>query len=203
MDGVIIDSEPSHFEAFRQTLQPFGIDLSIDDYQDFFAGKTDEQGFKDYLDRLQRPLGLKTLQAIKRSHYSKLSETMVFPYIRTVGAIGTLALSHPLALVTSSPEAQASGILTRFGLDPYFSVRVTAEDVRRSKPHPESYLLAAERLDADPSDCIVVEDAPSGISAAKRAGMYCVALTTTHPAEQLSEADRIVDQLELEIFNDL
>lgn len=202
MDGVIVDSEPSHFEAFRRTFQPLGIDLSIDEYHEYFAGKTDEQGFTDFLDQLKRPLDIRTLQAVKRGHYQRLSETMVIPYIRTVGAIGQLALHHPLAVVTSSPTSQVDGILTRFGLDAYFSVRVTAEDVTNSKPHPESYLLAAERLNTNAADCIAVEDAPSGIIAAKRAGMYCVAITTTHPAEQLTHADRVIDQLDIDLFED-
>jgi HAD superfamily hydrolase (TIGR01509 family) len=202
MDGVIIDSEPSHFEAFRLTFEPLGINLSDDEYQRYFAGKTDDQGFVDFLDHLKRPLGIRTLQAIKRSHYIALAETTVQPFTATVAAISKLALHHPLALVTSSPEVQVNAILTRLELQSYFSVRVMAEDVTSSKPHPESYLLAAERLGRPASDCFAVEDAPSGISAAKRAGMYCIALTTTHAADLLTHADRIVEHLSADLFNE-
>jgi beta-phosphoglucomutase len=203
MDGVIIDSEPSHFEAFRRTLKPLGIQLSDEEYQQYFAGKTDEQGFVDFLAYIQRPLGVKALQAIKRHHYLTLAETMVTPYSATVEAIGQLAIHRPLALVTSSPEAQVDAVFRRFKLQPFFSVRVTAEDVANGKPDPESYLLAADRLGFDAPDCVVVEDAPSGITAAKRAGMFCIALTTTHSAEQLTSADRIVDNLSTELFDEL
>ncbi len=200
MDGVIVDSEPSHFEAFRQTFQPLGIRLTDEQYQLFFAGKTDEQGFVDFLAHIERPLGIKTLQAIKRHNYQKLVETTVEPYPTTVMTISQLAIKHPLALVTSSPESQVSAILDRFGLQEHFSVLVTAESVINGKPDPESYLLAAEMLGRPAADCIAVEDAPSGISAAKRAGMYCVALTTTHSADRLGQADRVVEKLSAELF---
>lgn len=203
MDGVVINSEPSHLQAFRQTFQPLGIRLTDEQYQTFFAGKTDEQGFVDFLAHIERPLGVRTLQGIKRYNYQKLVETTVEPYPTTVTAISRLALNHPLALVTSSPESQVSTVLRRFNLNDHFSVLVTAESVSNSKPDPESYLKAAERLGKPAADCIAVEDAPSGIVAAKRAGMYCVALTTTHAADQLAQADRVVDELYAELFASL
>lgn len=203
MDGVIIDSEPSHFEAFRRTLEPLGMNLSGDEYQRYFAGKTDEQGFTDFLAYIERPLGIKTLQGVKRHHYQTLVETTVQPYATSVTVISRLALHHPLALVTSSPKPQVDAVLTRFDLQPFFPVLVTAEDVRNSKPNPESYLLAADRLGYPAANCIAVEDAPSGVTAAKRAGMYCVALTTAHSADELTHADHVVDELNVELFDEL
>jgi len=199
----VINSEPSHLEAFRQTFEPLGIRLNDDQYQKFFAGKTDEQGFADFLAHIERPLDLKILQGIKRHNYQKLVGTTVEPYPATLMAISRLAVNHPLALVTSSPESQVNAILNRFSLHEHFSVLVTAESVTNGKPDPESYLLAAERLGRPAADCVAVEDAPSGILAAKRAGMYCMALTTTHTADQLERADRVVDELNAELIESL
>jgi mannitol-1-/sugar-/sorbitol-6-phosphatase len=89
------------------------------------------------------------------------------------------------AVATSGPRADATQRLRRAGL-PMPSVLVCAEDVSHGKPSPDVYLMAAASLAVDPSDCIVVEDAPAGIDAARAAGMRVVALTTTHRREELS-----------------
>lgn len=103
------------------------------------------------------------------------------------------------AVVTSGGRAVASLRLRAAGLEPP-GVFVTAEDVRRGKPDPEGYLAAARRLAVDPARCVVLEDAPPGIRAARAAGMRVVAVATTHVPEVLAEADRVVGSpAELEI----
>ena len=96
-------------------------------------------------------------------------------------------------VATSGSRAAASARLRRAGL-PLPRVLVCAEDVARGKPSPEVYLLAAARLETAPSECLVLEDAPAGIQAARAAGMSVVGLTTTHPAAQLS-ADAVAETL--------
>ncbi len=88
------------------------------------------------------------------------------------------------AVVTSGFRPIATGRLRRAGL-PVPAVLVCAEDVARGKPSPDAYLLAARRLGVAPADCLVFEDAPAGIEAARAAGMAVVGLTTTHPVERL------------------
>ena len=96
-------------------------------------------------------------------------------------------------VATSGPRAAASARLRRAGL-PAPGVLVCAEDVARGKPSPDVYLLAASRLGAAPSECLVLEDAPAGIQAARSAGMSVVGLTTTHPTDQLT-ADAVAESL--------
>ena len=98
------------------------------------------------------------------------------------------------AVVTSGPPPVALARLRSVGL-PVPHVLVSAEDVSRGKPDPEGYLLAARRLGATPEGCVVVEDAPVGVAAARAAGMRVVAVTTTHAAEALGEADVVVPDL--------
>ncbi len=92
-----------------------------------------------------------------------------------------------------------TGLLTRvdrrLGLSKLFDGRIyTLADVNfRSKPNPDIFLYAAQRLKSKPENCLVIEDAPYGIRAAKRAGMQCLAITTTYPEEKLQEADIIID----------
>lgn len=99
------------------------------------------------------------------------------------------------AIATSATRAMARARLTAAGL-PQPQVVVTASDVRRAKPDPEIFLAAAERLGADPLACLVAEDAPNGLLAARAAGMATVAVATTHPAEELASlADLVVPDL--------
>ena len=95
------------------------------------------------------------------------------------------------AIVTSGGYGLASRRLDRAGI-PHPAVFVTAEHVQRGKPDPQGYLLAAERLGRDPAACIVFEDAPPGLEAARTAGARVVALTTTHAREDLPGAERTI-----------
>ena len=104
--------------------------------------------------------------------------------------VGGLA-SDRWAVVTSGGYGLASRRLDRAGI-PHPAVFVTAEHVRRGKPDPQGYLLAAERLGRDPAACIVFEDAPPGVAAARAAGARVVALTTTHAREDLPGAERTI-----------
>ena len=98
------------------------------------------------------------------------------------------------AIVTSGTHGVASARLRATGL-PVPEVLITADRVSRGKPDPEGYLAAAKALGVAPARCIVVEDAPAGVEAARRAGMRCIAVTSTHRAAELAEATTIVTQL--------
>ncbi|WP_233507210.1 HAD-IA family hydrolase [Jiangella anatolica] len=112
--------------------------------------------------------------------------------VRALPGAAALLASIPegrRAVVTSGSKVIAAARMRAAGLTPP-SVVVTADDVLRGKPNPEPYLLGAQRLGIDPARCVVVEDAPSGIAAARAAGMAVVAVTSTHEARQL-EADLV------------
>lgn len=111
------------------------------------------------------------------------------------GAAGLMgAWAGRLAVVTSCGRALARARMDGAGL-PRPAVLVSADDVARGKPHPEGYLRAAALLGVDPARCLAVEDAPAGIAAARAAGARTVAVATTHPPEQLGDADRVVASL--------
>jgi beta-phosphoglucomutase-like phosphatase (HAD superfamily) len=86
--------------------------------------------------------------------------------------------------------------LSELDLAGIFDCIVSGQDVSESKPSPQTYLLAAEKLGTTPSNCVVIEDSPLGVKAAKTAGMKCLAVTNTHHRQYLHEADRVVDSLE-------
>ena len=109
---------------------------------------------------------------------------------------GAVALAHSIpegrwGVVTSGSRLLASARLRFCGL-PVPKVLVTADDVTHGKPHPEPYLKGAESLRFEPKDCLVIEDAPAGIRAARAAGMKVIGLASTYPASKLGEADAVV-----------
>jgi sugar-phosphatase len=112
------------------------------------------------------------------------------------GAAGLVARLHDAqrAVVTSGSREVATLRLLTVGL-PIPDVFITAEDVRRGKPDPEGYRLAAARLGVKPPDCLVLEDSPPGIAAAKAAGMRVIAVSTTHPEAALADADVRLESL--------
>jgi len=196
MDGVIVDSEPLHVAAFQAILKNYGYSLSDEQYKQHFAGKTDEAGFKQYFDFIGETVDLPVIMDKKATAYLELAADRLVPYPDVIDFIKSLAeQSTPLALVTGSLRAEAEVTLKTFGLTDFFSSIVAAEDISQSKPSPEGYLKGSRALRAMPSDCIVIEDAPSGVKAARAAGMRCLAVTTTHTKEELREATAITDQL--------
>lgn len=196
MDGVIVDSEPLHVAAFQATLKRYGHDLTDQQYKQHFAGKTDEAGFRQYFQFINEEIELPVIMDEKAATYLQLAADQLVPYPGVIELIHALAAQNtPLALVTGSLRAEAEITLRTFNIAAFFSQVIAAEDITQSKPSPEGYLKAAKALGVDPASCIVIEDAPSGVAAAKAAGMRCVAVTTTHTKQELSAATRVIDQL--------
>ena len=100
----------------------------------------------------------------------------------------------PMAVGSSGPRANVELILQLLGISEFFGFLSTGDDVVHGKPHPEVFLKAAEGLNAPPEQCVVIEDAPQGIEAARRAGMHVLAVTSSRPAAELP-ADKVVDTL--------
>lgn len=196
MDGVIVDSEPLHVAAFQTTLKKYGYDLSHEHYKQHFAGQTDEAGFKQYFDFIGETVDLPVIMDAKAKAYLALASDQLKPYPGVIEYIRDLAARKiPLALVTGSLRIEAEVTLKTFDLANYFSVIIAAEDVEHGKPSPEGYFKGARSLGVDSADCIVIEDSPKGVQAAKAAGMRCLAVTNTHTNNELTDANSIVYQL--------
>jgi beta-phosphoglucomutase len=196
MDGVIVDSEPLHVAAFQVTLKNYGHSLSHDQYKEHFAGRTDEAGFKQYFDFIGETVGLPVIMDEKAKAYLELAADELEPYPGVIEFIHDLAKRDiRLALVTGSLKLEAEITLKAFNLTNYFSAVIAAEDIENSKPNPEGYLKGAKTLGISPADCIIIEDAPKGVRAAKAADIRCLAVINTHTREELADATYIVDQL--------
>jgi sugar-phosphatase len=184
MDGTLIDSTPSVNRSWSRWAQEFGVNLtSLTGMHGIPAAQV--------LGRLVAPeLVPEAASRIEELEISDVEGILVLP-----GAAEALATIPPGrgAIVTSCTRALAKARITASGLQAP-AVVVTADQVAEGKPNPAPFLLGAQKLGVDPADCLVVEDAPAGLSAALAAGMFRLAVTTTHTPDEL-EADAIVTNL--------
>ncbi len=193
LDGVLINSEPLHCRAFQDVLAPYGVRLTEGDYYAKYLVYSD----REVLERLlpDRKV-LDGAVAAKERRYWELLQAGVpaFP-----DGLALLARTDGwrVGLATGSIRREAELALRSLGVRERFGAVVAREDCARGKPDPEPYLLAAGALELSPRRCVVIEDAPGGIQAAKAAGMLCVAVTHSCPRERLREADLVVEDLAL------
>jgi len=202
-DGVIADSEPFHYRAFQQVLEPIGAGFSWADYQAEYIGYDDRDVLRLASSRAGRPIPdheLPRWVADKAAVFERLvreSPPPLYPGVRAL--LDALRPRAILALCTGAMPSDLRAILDGSGLLDRFDVLVTAADVRAGKPNPEGYCRARERaaeLAAQPHVAgVAVEDTPAGIRAARGAGLPVLAVATTHPPEALHEADRVVRSL--------
>jgi len=201
MDGVLVDSGQVHYHAWLQVLEPYRIPYSWDIFAHTF-GMTNTAIIKGLFND-PAPEFIRALDDQKELQF----RANVPGNVREIpGARQWLerfrAWNYPQAICSSAPPANIETILDEMKMRPFFAALVSAVKMA-SKPDPAVFLTAADMLGVPPKDCIVFEDAPAGIEGARRAGMKCVALTTTHPAEDLQDAGIVIadlDQLHPEQF---
>lgn len=188
LDGVIIDSESLHNAAVAAAVRKHGVELPAAIFADFM-GIPDEvflaHASEHYLGGRVTPADL--LAAKQRCYLAMQEQLQPVP-----GALEFLTAVRPqvqqMALVTSSLRHNQQLAFARFGLAPCFDVVITAEDVTHTKPHPEPYQRAVERLGLPAAACLVFEDSLHGVRSALAAGCPVIALTTSYPAEALHAA---------------
>lgn len=195
MDGVIIDSMPYHFLAWYEALRAYGVRVSCFDVYTK-EGENWEKTLKDLLIRagiepkasLLKEIFLRR-QKIFKSYFKRFIFKGVGDFLVCLKAKGYI-----LGLVTGSPSEEVGRILPAKILSLFDSL-VAGNQVKRGKPHPEPYLKCAKSIGLKPAQCVVIENAPFGIESAKKAGMFCIALTTSLPKAYLTKADIVADNL--------
>ncbi|RPI25022.1 MAG: HAD family phosphatase [Acidobacteria bacterium] len=194
MDGVIVHNISHHLKAWKQLGSELGREFEEADIKRLFGKRNRE---------ILSSLMGSDLNDEKLAGYGERKEEMyrqiMKPDLRPVDGLPEFlsALKHhqiKTAVATSGPTGNVRFVLEGLGLQDAFDSIITGPEVRESKPHPAIFLLAAERLGLRSDDCVVFEDSPPGIQAAKAAGCRCIALATTHAAEELTQyrPDRII-----------
>ena len=199
MDGVIIDSEPIHSKAKMDTFQHFGIPFEENELI-HYMGRTSKDLFSEALEKYPMAgLNPEIMMKYKHDRYLEIiSEDVTLQPIEGIHELLAKLYEKNISigLASSTGKNLICLVLERFGLRKYFKAIVSGAELPKSKPNPAIYLLAAETLGVKPACCTVIEDAASGITAAKAAGMYCIAYHNVHSGKQdLSKADRVVESL--------
>lgn len=192
MDGVLVDSNPTHKIALKRFCKQHGYDLSETDLKEKIYGRTN----RDWLLNLFGQLDDDTIrryaeekEGLFRSLYHDIK-----PLNGLISFLETLdGLKISRAIATSAPRANVDFTLEKTGMGRYFTTILDDSFVTEGKPHPQIYLKSAKALGLDPANCIVFEDSLSGVQAGKRAGSKVVGITTTHIPAELAAADYIVD----------
>ncbi|MGB9724171.1 MAG: HAD family hydrolase [Chloroflexia bacterium] len=197
MDGVLVDSSPYHYRAWKDTLAEEGLALDEATFRRTFGQRNDAI----IADVLGPDLPRERVAAIgaakERRYRALIAQEGLMPL---PGALDWLRRLHrqgiPQAVVSSAPRENIEAVLEALGISGLFQALISGEEVEQGKPDPASFLLAAQRLGMSPKRCVVVEDAPAGVEAAHRAGMVCLAVATTHPRERLVAADEVTESLD-------
>jgi beta-phosphoglucomutase len=196
MDGVMVDTAQQHHAAWQRIFAEMGREeLSGAEFCATFGMRNPEllRLFfgPDLADDKVEELGRK-----KEAYYRELVQEQVRPALGLLPLLRELkARGFKVAVGTSAPRENIDLVLGVLGVTEEMDAVVGGADVARGKPAPDTFLLAAERCGVPPERCLVIEDAPAGLAAARAAGMRCIAVTGTKPREALSDADLVVDSL--------
>jgi HAD superfamily hydrolase (TIGR01509 family) len=205
-DGVIVNSEPLHLQAFQEVLAQEGIDLTEEEYYRELIGFDDKGAFKHVFQTHGKPLTPKTFLSVmtaKSQVMMDLIDRRQFSALPGVEAfVRSLWRDRPLAICSGALREEIEAMLEGVSLRDCFAVIVSAEDVTVGKPDPQGYLLTLKLLSEKikkplkAADCLVVEDAPTVIRSVKAAGFPTLAVATSYPLDKLAEADWAVSTLD-------
>ncbi len=204
-DGVVVDSEPLHLKYFAQVLAGEDIELTSEQYfsrylgyddHDCFAAVFADNGRRVSEDQIVELTAAKTI-LIKQAYGESIK-----PLDGSVELIkSAFAAGVPLAICSGGLAEEIKLASSQIGVLDCFKTIVPADEVARGKPDPQGYELALSRLIEitgkllSNANCVVLEDSPAGIAAGTAAGMKVLAVTSSYPAQMLSEADKIVNSM--------
>ena len=195
MDGVLVDTGEFHFQAWSRALSEHGIPLTSEQFRATF-GMNNATILAVILGQTPTPELLIKISDRKEQLFRQAVRGRVQPlpgvqvWLERLEAAGVRQ-----AIASSAPPANIDALVDELDLRTYFDVIVSGSELP-GKPDPALFLKAARLIGVLPKRCVVVEDAVVGVEAARRAGMKCVAITTTNPAHTLKGADVIVERLD-------
>ena len=192
MDGVIIDSEPLWTEAERQLLARRNLEYSPQ-LKVLLMGRDSREAVSLMVETYNLRERMEEVIRERNELVAHLFKRWLKPVPYVLELITSLRdWNIRTALASSSPESLIHLVLDKFNITGHFDLVLSGDQVARGKPAPDIYLTAATLLRVDPKDCLVVEDAPNGVAAAKAAGMCCLAISASASAAKLAEADWVV-----------
>jgi len=203
-NGVLVDDEVVHLEAFRDVLVPLGIALSERDYWERYLGFDDAGAFRAILTdsgRVPTDADIKALIEAKRPRYLARAKGALRGFPGAAALVRRRAAEGPVVIVSGALRDEIELGLGVLDVASAVSAIVSAEDTEHSKPNPEGYLLGiaslARSLGEGAKRAVVIEDSIAGVEAAKAAGLVCIAVTHSYGREELvrAGADLVVEHL--------
>lgn len=198
MDGVIVDSEPLHFELEEKLLKELGGYIDRKEHESF-VGVTDFKMWATFKEMFNLKPSVEEIIEMKGNRFiENIYKLQLLPnflnFIHLVHDNG-----YKIALASSNNKRAVDEVIETFNLGKYFDFIISGEEVQNGKPDPEIFLTVANRLNVKPTECLVIEDAKNGVIAAKSANMKCIGLKGDGSGNQdLTEADLIIEN-----FNEL
>ena len=188
MDGVIVDSEPIHEMSFLELWQEMGYGDNHGIHFPDFYGRSDRVLWETFIEKHHPPQPIEELLGLREEQLVQMlrDKQPIFDGIPTL--VRRLAKHLPLAIASGSVHRIINEVLAMRDLRRYFCCTASSEDVANSKPQPDVFLLAAERLNVKPASCCVIEDTVAGVIAGKAAGMTVMGITNTFKSEALDQA---------------
>ena len=195
MDGVLADTGPIHFDSWVKMTSEIGYHFSKEFFEKTFGQQSPSIVRKLVGHRIEQEL-VEKWAALKEQYYREMVKDKLKPLPGVKRIIQELkSYGFKLAVGSSGPRENVELLINTLKLKKDFDVLISAAEVKNGKPAPDVFLISAKKLKTEPKNCLVIEDAPVGIEAAKRAGMKSIALTTTHEKNELLNADLIVKDL--------
>jgi beta-phosphoglucomutase len=196
MDGVLVDTGELHYQTWFDTLADYGILLSREQFRATF-GMNNRGILTIILGRAPDPDFLEEVSQRTEGHFRQLVRDQGVEALP--GVLDWLQRLHTAgyrqAIASSAPRANIDTLVDVLRVRGFFESIVSGYHLP-GKPDPATFLQAADEIGVEPARCVVVEDAVAGVEAAHRAGMACIAVTTTNPADRLREAQMVVDSLD-------
>ena len=192
MDGVIVDSESRHERAYLDVVRELGYGDNHGLHFADYVGRSDELLWLDFIAKHKPLQPFEELLALKTQRVVELirREQPLFKGLPEL--VGKLAGRYSLALASGSERAVVEEVLRLDSLGRFFAAVVSGSEIKHGKPAPDIFLRAAELLKVAPHECWVIEDSKPGVAAGLAAGMPVIAITNTHPADELAQATHVV-----------
>lgn len=194
LDGVLVDTVPVHYSAWRRMFQEYGYEFGKQQYRDLVDGRPRFDGARAVMVK-HSDVEIRKAADKKNEYYIEAIDQGEFKVFPAAIELVRQSQNDGLVLAAASSSANVRTVLKKAGLLGAFAVVVGGDDVKKGKPNPEIFLTAAEKLGLLVDECIVIEDSSSGVEAAKSGGFYCVGLQLEEHAEHLSGADETVYSL--------
>lgn len=201
-DGVLVDSEPLQYESTKQILQEYGFSYTLDDNKTLSLGRSGTYTYAMLVQKYKIE-NIDIFKQKRREKYRELVKTQLKMRNGVIELIRKLKkLNFSLAVASGSSKDLLMYDLDKFKLTKYFAV-ITSGENYQSKPDPEIFLVTAEKLKTDPTQCAVIEDSQAGVEAAKTAGMYCLAIPNNFTNYQdFSKADLVCNTFD-SVYNNI